>query len=343
MTNQSIKTESSKRTNERERWRGKPIEMRLKALSKMYLVHDDIKHLLDHIERQILFTSSRNKSNATLVICPSGGGKSSFIDYLEVLYPTVHKEEVTERPVVHFSIPAPLTVKQMDEAFLKALGDPLFNTGSHSEKMERIATLLVKCNVKIIAIDNFHDIPARRGVLGIRAVGDWVRDVCEMKFKGIILALGTEEALIVRDSNDQLKRRMMARIDLPLFSVSDGHGCEAFKKLLVAIDAALPLAESSALDNAMTMAKIFYATAGNMDYLVKFLAMAIVLSVKRGAERLENCDLEQAFIDVHQVAAHHGNPFSSNWDGQALNGTGQVFAKNDDAKSPGKSEKGKDV
>lgn len=314
----------------RERWRGKSIQSRLNALSKVYIVHDELKRLIDHLHRQILFASSRNKSMATLVIAPSGAGKTSFIEYLHRLYPTVRTDEVTERPVVHFQIPAPLTVKKMAEAFLEALGDPLYMTGTLAEKMRRIADLLVTCKVQIIAIDNFHDIPARRGSIGIQAVGDWIRDVCEMKFKGVLLALGTEDAAIVRDSNPQLKRRMMSRVELPLFSIEDLKGRDVFRSLLRAVDASLPLAERSGLEDQDSLPRMYFATAGNLDYLMKLVAMAMMRSVERGVERIEQVDLEGAFKDLHEVAAVGGNPFSSEWNGNALTKPGQVFAPSAD-------------
>lgn len=315
----------------RERWSGQPCHVRLKAVQQMYVEHAAVKNLLAHIKRQLLLAQSRGMSCGTLVIAPSGAGKSSFIKHLHHLYPDVTTEELTERPVVHFKVPSSPTPKQLGAAFLRALGDPLYKKGTAEDKLERIAVLLSTCKTVIIAIDDFQDVPARRGAAGVKQVGDWVRDICEMKFPGILLAFGTEDAAVVRDSNDQLQRRMMARVELPMFTLGQSKSATSFGTLLRNIDEMLPLAQSSGLDQPQMAARIFLATAGNFDYLSKLLNHSLVRALERGSERIEREDLEAGFDDQHQVAAHQGNPFSETYDGMPLDRPGQIFYKSPEA------------
>lgn len=327
--------------SDRESWRGKSIEERLAKMSSIFIEHEGVKKLMAHIESQLLIAQARGKSSATLVVAASGAGKSTFIKYLSRKYPDKVTEEVRLRPLVHFRIPSSPTPKQMGKAFLKALGDPLYNVGDAEEKKERIATLLVECKTQIIAIDDFQDVPARSGVQGVKDAGDWVRDICEMEgFTGTLLAFGTEDAAVVRDSNDQLTRRMMSRIDLATFEINSAKGSREFLSLLGLIDKLLPIAESSDLKDPDTARRIFFACGGNFDYLMKLLVHALILAVKERGERIERHHLLNGFVALHQVAAHEGNPFTAEWSGASLDAPGQIFHRTTvEDKSQGKAKR----
>jgi hypothetical protein len=325
---------------ERQQWKGKPLAARLNRIAKIFVEHAAVKELLAHIDAQLLIAGSRNKSTGTLVLAESGAGKSTFIKYLGKKYPDERTPEVRLRPLVHFKIPSSPTPKQMGASFLKALGDPLFRVGNAQDKKDRIAELLVTCKTRIIAIDDFQDVPARSGSHGVRDAGDWVRDICEMEeFQGTLLAFGTKEAAIVRDSNDQLGRRMMARMELPVFEIESAEGREAFRELLTAVDGVLPLALSSGLGKPELLVRIFFACGGNLDYLMKLLSQAVIRAVESNCEQLQKEHLEQGFKDLHQVAALRGNPFSSGFDAKPLDLPGQIFHRvtlEDEEKGAGK-------
>jgi hypothetical protein len=325
----SATKESGSKAATRNQWRDKPLPARLKRIAAIFVEHAAVKNLLAHIETQLMMAEARRKSSGTLVIAESGAGKSTFIKYLKAKYPDSCTPEVQFRPVVHFKVPSSPTPKQMGAAFLKALGDPLAKVGTAEEKMSRIGKLIETCQTRIIAIDDFQDVPARRGSQGVKAVGDWVRDVFEMEFTGTLLAFGTQQAAVVRDSNEQLGRRMMARMELPVFEIQTSTGSDTFRSLLSTIDAQLPLAEDSGLAKPDFMARIFFACAGNLDYLMKLLCHAVARAVQGSREHLELQDLEHAFTDLHQVAARHGNPFSQDYDGRPLDKPGQVFHRVD--------------
>lgn len=317
---------SSKRTSiNRKQWVGQGLVPRLSALQAIFIEHDAVATLLKFVDRELTFCSARGKAVGALVIAPSGAGKSTFIDYLTSVYPDESTLELTVRRVVKMSIPKSPSPSSMGAALLKALRDPMPDAGNAQRKLERCETLLQATGVRIVAIDNFHDVPAQRGVQGVKDVGNWVRDLCELPFPGLIMAFGTEDAAIVRDSNDQLRRRMQARLELPLFSLEAGRVAQ-YKALLKDIDLVLPLAEISNLDDSRIAAPLFFATAGNLDYIMKLLAKALACAVDRGSERITLDDLFKAFGAQHQVAAQFGNPFEQNYKGGAvLDAKGQIF------------------
>lgn len=222
-------------------------------------------------------------------------------------------------------IPKSPNANSLGAALLKALGDPAYRAGNAQEKFERIEVLLNAVEARVIAIDNFQDIPARRRIRGISEIGDWFRDLCSMKFPGVILAFGTEEAAIVRDSSTQLRRRMQARFELPVFSIETPTDVKRWKWLLGEIDLRLPMAEDSNLNESKMAVRIAVACGGNFDYLMKLLEKAMMSAVNRGSERIEMEDLLKGFDTQHQVSAEGGNPFKEDFTSTRLNLPGQIF------------------
>jgi len=191
---------------------------------------------------------------------------------------------------------------------------------------ERAKKLVLATQTKIIAIDDFQDIPARRKARGIETLGDWIRDLCEMEFPGLVVALGTEEAAVVRDSNTQLLRRMQVRLELPHFSIDGNDVAKSFGALVLKINELLPLAESSeVLKRKETLVPLYLATGGSFDYLMKLMCRSLARAVQSGKEQIEIEDFRKGFDDQHEIAAQFGNPFDPDHDKQRLIGKGQIF------------------
>ncbi len=314
----------------RQKWTGLGIADRLARLDGLYIVHDAANKILRHIQDELVHSKARGKSSGTLILADSGAGKSRFIKYLTEIYPDQKDAFGTTRRVVHFKVPSSPTPKQMGAAFLRALGDPLADRGNAEAKKNRIAQLLIQCKTLVVAIDDFQDVPARKKAIGVQAIADWMRDLMEMQFPGVVLAFGTNEAAIVRISNVQLKRRMPAVMELPIFEISTTDGQKKFRSLLQQIDEHLPLAQISNLASPALMARIYIATNGNFDYLMKLLSHSLKRAVESGSESLSMEQLEKGFDDLHQIPARNGNPFSGSFNGSVLDQRGQVFHQQSD-------------
>jgi hypothetical protein len=156
-------------------------------------------------------------------------------------------------------------------------------------------------------------------------VATWVRDVCDINFGGVVVALGTAEAAQVRDANEQVQRRIKARLTLPVFSGETQVELREFAKLLRGLDKHLPLAEDSGIYLGDLPKRIHCATRGNFDYLITLLKQAIEIAIKRGEERLKVEILHDAFKEQHQDYAVAENPFAPNFLWTRLEQPGQVF------------------
>jgi energy-coupling factor transporter ATP-binding protein EcfA2 len=318
-------TRPSEPQNNRATWAGKALPLRLSALDQLFVKHDAVKRILDYIQLELPIRAVQGRATGLLIVASSGAGKSRLVEYLKKLFPDEVTLTLTKRLVVSFKIPPSPSPKSLGEELLLQLGDPEYNVGTAKVKFDRIRKLLKKVGTIILTIDDFQDVPAKRGVRGVEQIACWIRDLCDIDFPGIVIALGTEEAVVVRDAHGQLLRRMQARLELPAFTLDSDDAKKRFKQLLNQIDGSLPMAERSNLDDSVMMVRLYRATNGSLDYLMKLLGKAIARAVARGSERIELRDLEQGFCDQHQVAASGGNPFSANYKGDELTQHGQIF------------------
>lgn len=310
---------------ERQQWKGASLAARIKVVNDIFIQHRAVSDLFRYIERQLLINSAQGSADGVLVIAAPGSGKTHTIKQLELMYPSVVTPTLTTKPVVILNIPSRPNSNSMGEAMLKAIGDPLPGAGTSQAKLERIEMFLGELETKVVAIDNFQDIPARRQIRGIEELGDWVRNLCSMNFPGVVLAFGTEEAAVVRDSNSQLRRRMQARFELPIFSAAGKDALARWIFILTEIDKYFPLAQESGFGAGQFAGRLLVATGGNFDYLIKLLVQALTESRIADRERIEMEDLRTGFAMKHGVAAEGGNPFDLDFTSTVLDGPGQIF------------------
>jgi hypothetical protein len=310
---------------ERTRWLGAELKERSEHLDKLYIKHPSVRKILDYIDTELVSRAADGHTSGLLIISPSGAGKSALIKHLINRFPAVETDEFRTCPVVAFNVPPVPSPKTMGAGMLKAMGDVLWDTGTAEKKLDRIAVLLAAAKTKLVLIDNFQDIPMRRRSRGVLNVATWVRDICDINFGGIVIAIGTAEAAQVRDANEQVQRRIQARLNLPTFGGETRDDLINFSKLLKSFDHSLPLAEDSGIYLGDMPKRIHCATHGNFDYLIKLLKRAIEIAVANGHERLSIEVLFDAFSQQHQLYAAPENPFSPDYLWSNLAQPGQVF------------------
>lgn len=303
--------------NDRGIWRGVDIKRRLSEFPNIWIKTKELNSILKLVAHKIEFVTLTQEAQGVLVVCESGGGKTALTRELGRLYPDVDLEDSTQRQMVLMDIPSTCSKATLAKALLHALKDPAWESGKATENLARAIKLIRTCSVKILAVDNFHDIPERRDVKGVRAIGNWFRDLLD-KVPVVFVALGTKEAKEVRLNNFQVRRRVMATKHINYFTLDTFEGRLAWKTMMKDIDDALPLAEASGLEKLPLSGLLFQASNGVFDYLITLLKYALPLAVRRGAERIEISDFEEAFILVNGDVATQGNPFSPGFECRLL-------------------------
>lgn len=314
-----------KETVDRSAWRDAPLKERLAHLDNIYIKHPAVLSALSYIGRELEFRSADGKTSGLMIIAPSGAGKSALIKYLTRSYPKVETEESRTCPVIAFTVPTVPSPKTMGAALLKGMDDVLWDVGTAGKKFDRISKLLAPAKTRLILIDNFQDIPTRRKSRGILNVATWVRDLCDINFGGIVIAFGTTESLKVRDANEQVQRRLKAKLTLPVFAGDSEAELKVFARLLKSIEKLLPMAEDSAIYSGNMTKRMYCATKGNFDYLMTLLKNAICIAKTNGQELIDMVTLHDAFAHEHGDYAASENPFSPDFLWTNLDQPGQVF------------------
>lgn len=309
----------------RGQWKLAALKFRYAHIDKLYYKHTAVVNILNYIKNETESRSADGRTSGLLIVAPSGAGKTALIKYLIGCYPSEVAVEYRTCPVVAFTVPTVPSPSTMGSAMLRSMDDVLWDRGTAEQKLDRIKRLLVLAKTRLVLIDNFQDIPTRRKSRGVLNVATWVRDVCDINFGGIVVVLGTVEACQVRDANEQVQRRIKARLTLPVFSGDTTKEMLEFAKLLRGLEKNLPLAENSDIYLGDMPKRIHCATRGNFDYIIKLLKQAIKIAVSGGQERLSVQILHDAFQVEHQDYASSENPFAPEFLWTRLEQPGQVF------------------
>jgi len=282
-------------------------------------------------EDDFVYLGTVQYGTGILLLGESGTGKSTFARRLLERHPPRRTETATYLPAVYMDVLGGPTERSMGVELLRAMGHPDLS-GNANELRLRCTHLMRKCRVRMLLIDNFQDIPASRK-LGIKTLGNWLRNI--INGAGcLVIAMGSESAKIVRDSNEELERRMKATARLLPFSVegitsSSKQGvASTFSRwyvLMSQIDAALPMAESSNLVDPDIAVRLLMGSNARFGYLSGILHQGMKLAVQAGSERIELEHLSGGFVATLGVAAANGNPFLQGYDGEPLTKPGQVF------------------
>lgn len=334
--NVSVQSGASKPLG-REKWRGRRLETRLRAMKSLWIDTSYHTPVLEYIDAQSKFIDSSGESAGVLVVCESGGGKTALCRELKRRLPDIRLSDRTIRQMVLMKIPSHCSSKQLATSLLEAMGDPASNTGTAKQQTERAMRLLHTAGVKLLVVDNFQDIPERRSTGTVRIVGNWFRSLIDGS-QITFVALGTEKAKRVRIANDQVRRRVMAVRHIPYFSVDTPQAIEEWMRVLRRLDARLPLAESSGLGEPRLAARLFFASNGIFAYLIRLLKRAIAEAISRGSEKLLMEHLRLAYAFNAGDVSPGGNPFEARFAGRPLDRANELFFRMERAAEHGEGE-----
>jgi len=308
---------------DRGRWRGVTLDERAAFFKGVWFRTKARDRILETVRRRLVYIDIHAKSRGISVLCESGGGKSTLLEHLAKLYPREDQNGRTRAPFVLMKLPKLFSPSQLLTMALDAVGDPDPSEGKLKVRQDRLRDLLRKCDVKILAVDNFHDIPERARST-VRTVGNWFRDLVD-DVPLLLLTLGTEDAKSVRVFNTQLRRRQMTEVEMEPFECKTEEGKKEWLKLLEQINDVLPLMEDSTIHLKPIRGQLFIASRGNFDYLIELVTQAFTRVVQDSRERIETRDFYDAFIDTHGTVADGSNPFSEDFKLHLLTGPGEIF------------------
>jgi hypothetical protein len=309
---------------DRKRWAGSSIEMRMEAFKELVIRHPQFQSTLQVINDRSEYCRLSKTGRGMVVTSNTGGGKTTLAECYKNERPAHVTATLTTQPVVIFSPPDYVNVAHMGSALLRALGDPAYDIGSADDRKMRAIKLLIKCDTRVLFLDNAHDIPERRRHAGVRDIGLWLRDIIDAA-KLLLVMLGTDAVLPLTRGNPQLRSRCPGFETIDYFYPTNAAGLGRLMRFLHEIDERLPLAHGSNLSEQKTAARIGFATHGHPRGINILIGQGLSHCVARGGERIETVDLYSAFNAVHGDARASINPFKVGAEMRKLDRPGEPF------------------
>lgn len=262
-----------------------------------------------------------------ICIGESGTGKSTLKKEIERAHPsydTVYKKIM---PVLVVDTPSKPTIKNLAEAVLFKLGDPLFHRGSAIEKTTRILHFIKECEVRIIIFDELQHFIDQGTYASPRQISDWLKSIIDQANISTIL-MGLERSEQILQINEQLRRRFSHRITLSPFTINTEEEYQVFAGILAKIDQHFELPIKMNVQNTLLLKQINFATNGIIDYVVKLMLCAYEIALSTQSNEINNACLEDAFTQsVWHEGLNQFNPFNAKFKWQRLDQPGMPFHK----------------
>lgn len=221
-----------------------------------------------------------------LLVGPTNNGKSMIIEKFRRTHPSssdAHQEYI---PVLVVQMPSEPSVLRFYVALLAAMGAPLRPRPRLPEIERQALTLLRKIGVRVLVIDELHNILAgnsmnRREFLNLlRFLGNELRIP--------LVGVGTRDAYLAIRSDDQLENRFEPVV-LPLWEAT-----EACCPLLASFAASLPLRRPSPIATPDMARYLLTRSEGTIGELAHLLMAAAVAAVESGEEAINQRTLSMA-------------------------------------------------
>ena len=278
-------------------------EQRLVEIGKLRIKYPELEEIKRILRDCQIRAHRRREPSCALITGHQGVGKTTLYEYYAADYPRVETENGTLVPCLTASIPVPATVKGLVTALLEALGDPDPGKGNIVSQTMRLRTLLEACETKIIFLDEFQHIIDRDSERVLRTTADWLKNLVNSTKIPVIL-LGMPNCTRILDANPQLRRRFSIRKSIEPFVWSrqeNGKTEYPMRKLLKVIETKLPLEKASNLADPDTAKRIYCASGGVIDSIMKLIRGAAEFAIETGTEKI-TLDLLARAYDLELAA-----------------------------------------
>lgn len=233
-------------------------------------------------------------SEGLLVYGQHGSGKSTAIKHYLEQFKRKRVGGLSKIPVLFALTPETPSVVSLSDVLLTSLGDPLATRGTAATKLNRIVHFFKECGVEMLVLDEFHHFYDTHRILEGRRVSDWLKNL--MNLTGICIVLvGLPRSIAALNANPQLRRRFSAPLHHAEFTFNDAQAQHEFRGLLSALEQRLPVRCIPSLTEPEMARRMYYATHGLIDYVVKIIDDAVAMSGLKVGESIGLEALASAF------------------------------------------------
>jgi hypothetical protein len=221
-----------------------------------------------------------------LLIGPMNNGKSMIIEKFRRAHPPISHPEREQIPVLTMQMPSEPSVIRFYVALVAAMGAPLRPRQRLAELEQVALTLLRAVGVRVLVIDELHNVLAGRGEARreflnlIRFLGNELRIP--------LVGVGTREAYLAIRSDDQLENRFEPYV-LPRWE-PDEEACS----LLASFAGSFPLRRRSSIATFEMARYLLTRSEGTIGEVTRLLTDAALAAIESGDEAINQRTLLMA-------------------------------------------------
>lgn len=230
-----------------------------------------------------------NRMPNMLIVGRSNNGKTELLKEFRRRHPAEERldEEAIYAPVIYVECPPGPKDDMFLDSALKTVGLNPRGSASVGNKIEMLASQLVKMKTKILLLDELNSILA--GSVTKQLLLLTTIKYISNQTKISIVAAGTADALHAVATDAQLTSRFPTRL-MPRWK----EATPDFRQLLASFESIFPLRESSKLGGLQIARLIYGLTEGILGEVSRLLRYSAVMAIKSGEETitediLKNC------------------------------------------------------
>lgn len=292
------------------------IEIRKHIIESTLVPHTAFSEATERIEQCLRYSSNSPEPVCLALIGESRTGKSRALEAFFNQHPTKRDESGLKIPILKVKTPSKPTVKGLVEIMLRAMGDPLSNSGTENAKTIRLKRLMRKADTSMVIIDEFQHFYDKGLHKVMHHVADWLKILVDDTKCALVVA-GLPTCSAVLEQNEQLAGRFFAPVVMPRFNWENAGHRDEFIGILGAFHQSISAHfEIPALDSDEMAFRCYCATGGLIGHLSKFLRQAVWNALDADTniitfEDLRLANMSSAWVDVHN--SEDFDPFSPNF------------------------------
>ena len=297
-----------------------------RSIRRAFIQFDHVKVTLKQLVDLLKTDFDQGEPDILFIVGDPGTGKTWIVKRFAADYPRQEHETSTNVPVLLVTVPAKCSLKRLPGAILEALGSPLWNVGDEEQRSHQLETLLKKCGVRLVILNEANHLVDRGKEKSHYLLADWIKLISEQAGVPFVL-VGIPRLKVLLEVNEQLADRVCEVVTIEPFGVDERcknqmvTALQAYDQLLESIDR-IPIAEP---ENARRFA---FATAGRLRRIRRMLVESVTVSAQMPEPRIDLPVLARVFREyIFKGAPDKRNPFvPDKFDGRPLTGPGEPYA-----------------
>ena len=249
------------------------------VLSSRWIGYSKAQEILNKLEDLLVYPKSSRMPNM-LIVGDTNNGKTTLVERFVKKHPAYEMadNEGVIIPALLVQCPPVPSEARLYSNILERMFAPFKFSDPVEKKQYQVHTLLKKCNVRMLILDELHSVLAgnmekQRIFLSVlRNLGN------EVKIP--IVGVGTKDALRAIKSDPQLDNRFKPSI-IPRWE----YNIE-FRRLLKSFEMMLPLKVASDLHQKNISLKLLAMSEGYIGELAEILSIATIEAIKNGQEHI---------------------------------------------------------